>query len=46
MLNEEVIERIVSHFPNLKVIFLARDPRRASMVAVIDRCAPPEYQPV
>jgi hypothetical protein len=26
MLNEEVIERIVSHFPNLKVIFLARDP--------------------
>jgi hypothetical protein len=26
MLNDEVIERIVSHFPNLKVIFLARDP--------------------
>jgi hypothetical protein len=26
MLNDEVIERIVSHFPDLKVIFLARDP--------------------
>jgi hypothetical protein len=26
MLSDEVIERIVSHFPNLKVIFLARDP--------------------
>ena len=26
MLNDEIIERIVSHFPNLKVIFLARDP--------------------
>src|SRR5256884_5314779 len=26
MLNDEVIERIVSYFPNLKVIFLARDP--------------------
>jgi sulfotransferase family protein len=26
MLNEEVIERIVTRFPNLKVIFLARDP--------------------
>lgn len=26
MLNDEVIERIVSRFPNLKVIFLARDP--------------------
>jgi hypothetical protein len=26
MLNEEIIERVVSHFPNLKVIFLARDP--------------------
>ena len=26
MLHDEVIERIVSHFPNLKVIFLARDP--------------------
>ena len=25
-LNDEVIERIVTHFPNLKVIFLARDP--------------------
>lgn len=26
MLNDELIERIVGHFPNLKVIFLARDP--------------------
>jgi Sulfotransferase family len=26
MLNDELIERIVSHFPHLKVIFLARDP--------------------
>jgi hypothetical protein len=26
MLNDELIERIVSYFPNLKVIFLARDP--------------------
>jgi hypothetical protein len=26
LLNEELIERIVSYFPNLKVIFLARDP--------------------
>jgi Sulfotransferase family len=26
MLNEEIIERVVCHFPNLKVIFLARDP--------------------
>jgi len=26
MLHDEVIERIVNHFPNLKVIFLARDP--------------------
>src|SRR5207237_7668201 len=26
MLNDEIIERIVSYFPNLKVIFLARDP--------------------
>jgi hypothetical protein len=26
MLNDEIIERVVSHFPNLKVIFLARDP--------------------
>jgi hypothetical protein len=25
-LNDEIIERVVSHFPNLKVIFLARDP--------------------
>src|SRR6266513_3701722 len=26
MLNDELIERVVSRFPNLKVIFLARDP--------------------
>jgi hypothetical protein len=26
MLNDELIERVVSHFPHLKVIFLARDP--------------------
>jgi Sulfotransferase family len=26
MLNDEVIERIVRHLPNIKVIFLARDP--------------------
>jgi hypothetical protein len=26
MLNEEVIERIVRHFPDVKIIFLARDP--------------------
>ena len=26
LLNDELIERIVGHFPNLKVIFLARDP--------------------
>ena len=26
MLSDEIIERIVNHFPNLKVIFLARDP--------------------
>jgi hypothetical protein len=26
MLNDEIIQRIVNHFPNLKVIFLARDP--------------------
>jgi hypothetical protein len=26
MLNDEMIERVVSYFPNLKVIFLARDP--------------------
>ena len=26
MLNDELIERVVSYFPNLKVIFLARDP--------------------
>ena len=26
MLNDELIERVVSSFPNLKVIFLARDP--------------------
>jgi hypothetical protein len=26
LLNDELIERIVSYFPNLKVIFLARDP--------------------
>jgi hypothetical protein len=26
MLNDELIERIVDYFPNLKVIFLARDP--------------------
>ena len=26
MLNDELIERIVGYFPNLKVIFLARDP--------------------
>jgi hypothetical protein len=25
-LSDEIIERVVSHFPNLKVIFLARDP--------------------
>jgi hypothetical protein len=25
-LNDEIIERVVSYFPNLKVIFLARDP--------------------
>jgi hypothetical protein len=25
-LNDEIIERVVNHFPNLKVIFLARDP--------------------
>jgi hypothetical protein len=25
-LNEEIIERVVNHFPNLKVVFLARDP--------------------
>ncbi len=28
MLNDELIERVVSRFPNLKVIFLARDPLR------------------
>ena len=27
MLNDEIIERVASYFPNLKVIFLARDPR-------------------
>ena len=26
MLNDEIIQRIVDHFPNLKVVFLARDP--------------------
>jgi hypothetical protein len=26
MLNDEIIERVVNYFPNLKVIFLARDP--------------------
>jgi hypothetical protein len=26
MLNDEIIERVVGYFPNLKVIFLARDP--------------------
>ena len=26
MLNDEIIQRIVNYFPNLKVIFLARDP--------------------
>ena len=26
MLNDEIIERVVSYFPSLKVIFLARDP--------------------
>jgi hypothetical protein len=26
MLNDEIIERVASYFPNLKVIFLARDP--------------------
>jgi hypothetical protein len=26
LLNDELIERIISYFPNLKVIFLARDP--------------------
>jgi len=26
MLNDEIIERVISYFPNLKVIFLARDP--------------------
>jgi hypothetical protein len=26
MLNDEIIEQVVSYFPNLKVIFLARDP--------------------
>jgi hypothetical protein len=25
-LNDEIIERVVNHFPNLKVVFLARDP--------------------
>src|SRR3954451_5318143 len=25
-LNDEIIERVASHFPNLKVVFLARDP--------------------
>jgi hypothetical protein len=25
-LNEEIIERVVDHFPDLKVVFLARDP--------------------
>jgi len=25
-LNDEVIERVVNHFPNLKVVFMARDP--------------------
>jgi Sulfotransferase family len=25
-LNEEIVERVVNHFPNLKVVFLARDP--------------------
>src|SRR5438445_13901540 len=25
-LNDEIIERVLNHFPNLKVIFLARDP--------------------
>jgi sulfotransferase family protein len=25
-LNDEIIERVVDHFPNLKVVFLARDP--------------------
>jgi hypothetical protein len=26
MLNDEIIERVVNYFPDLKVIFLARDP--------------------
>jgi hypothetical protein len=25
-LNDEIIERVIDHFPNLKVVFLARDP--------------------
>jgi hypothetical protein len=25
-LNDEIVERVVNHFPNLKVVFLARDP--------------------
>jgi len=28
-LNDEIIERVVNHFPKMKVIFLARDPERA-----------------
>src|SRR5204862_1649310 len=26
MLNDEIIQRITHHFPNLKVVFMARDP--------------------
>jgi hypothetical protein len=25
-LNDEIVERVVNHFPNLKIVFLARDP--------------------
>jgi hypothetical protein len=40
MLNDEIIQRIISYFPSLKVIFLARDPveRVWSQLSLAVRC--------
>jgi hypothetical protein len=35
-LNDEVIERVVNYFPNLKVIFLARDPVERAWSQFVD----------
>src|SRR5437660_379646 len=52
-LSDEIIERVVNHFPNLKVVFLARDPVerawsqlsmgvRLGMISPIDASGPEE----